>query len=190
MLRARERDLVRLRRILKLMKPFGGGGIEEKNYDDYGFITTAFTVYSSVMSLPEIALNKGYVCNLNPLCKCGYHFVLLTAYTKDNVGKRFFSCGSSKYMNLSYSYLRWIFLAGVISSCGLVIELIGCAKQLVIHFRTSCVDYETKLMASRNEVATQKETMQSMSEELAKTHVELDLLLKEKRQSMNLLGLR
>ncbi|KAM7273433.1 hypothetical protein ACFE04_028097 [Oxalis oulophora] len=118
------------------------------------FITTAFNVYSSVMSLPDIALNKGYVCNLNPLCKCGYHAVLLTAYTEDNVGKRFFSCGSSE------------------------------AKQLVLHLRTTCVEYESKLMAANNEVVTQKETLKSMSEELGKTRVELDLLLKEKKQSV------
>ncbi|KAM7275533.1 hypothetical protein ACFE04_017399 [Oxalis oulophora] len=137
------------------------------------FLTTAFTVYSSVMSLPDIALNKGYV--LNPLCKCGYHSVLLTAYTEDNVGKGFFSCGTSE-VDISNKCNFFMWFGDV--------ELIGWAKQLVLHLRTSCVEYETKLMATRNEVATQKETMQSMSEELAKTRVELDLLLKEKRQSV------
>ncbi|KAM7261780.1 hypothetical protein ACFE04_020857 [Oxalis oulophora] len=114
------------------------------------FITTAFTIYSSVMSLPDIALNKGYVCNLNPLCKCGNHSVLLTAYTEDNVGKRFFSCGSAEVdISSRCNFFMWF----------RDVELIGWTKELVIHLRSSCVDYETKLMASRNEVATQKETM-------------------------------
>ncbi|KAM7252470.1 hypothetical protein ACFE04_024353 [Oxalis oulophora] len=56
------------------------------------------------------------------------------------------------------------------------VELNGWAKQLVIHLRSSCVEYDTKLMASMNEAAAQKETMRSMSEELAKMRVELDLL--------------
>ncbi|KAM7250592.1 hypothetical protein ACFE04_022475 [Oxalis oulophora] len=64
------------------------------------------------------------------------------------------------------------------------VELNGWAKELVIHLRSSCVEYDTKLMASMNEVAAQKETMRSMSEELAKMRVELDLLLKEKKQSV------
>ncbi|KAM7251164.1 hypothetical protein ACFE04_023047 [Oxalis oulophora] len=139
------------------------------------FIITVFNVYSSVMSLPDIALNKGYVCNLNPLCKCGYHAVLLTAYTEDNVGKRFFSCGSSEVdISKKCNFFMWFG----------DVELIGWAKQLVLHLRTTCVEYESKLMAANNEVVTQKETLKSMSEELGKTRVELDLLLKEKKQSV------
>ncbi|KAM7256269.1 hypothetical protein ACFE04_012010 [Oxalis oulophora] len=139
------------------------------------FMTTAFTVYSSVMSLPDIALNNGYVCNLNPLCNCGYHSVLLTAYTEDNVGKRFFSCGSAEVViSNRCNFFMWFG----------DVELNGWAKQLVMHLRSSCVEYETKLLASTNEVATVKETMRTMSEELAKTRLELDLLLKEKKQSV------
>ncbi|KAM7270828.1 hypothetical protein ACFE04_030042 [Oxalis oulophora] len=102
------------------------------------------------MSLPEIAMNKGYVCHLNPLCKCGVHSVLLTAYTEDNVGKIFF-----------------------------FVRIYG-----VMHLRTSCNDFESKLIATRNELAIQKEEMQSVSVELAKTRTELEFILNDKTQSL------
>ncbi|KAM7262748.1 hypothetical protein ACFE04_000431 [Oxalis oulophora] len=127
------------------------------------------------MSLPEIAMKKGYVCQLNPLCKCGIHSVLLTAYTKDNVGKRFFSCGFME-VNISNMWNFFMWFGDV--------ELIGWAKKLVMHLRTSCNDFESKLIATRNELAIQKEEMQSMSIELAKTRTQLEILLTDKTQSL------
>ncbi|KAM7262008.1 hypothetical protein ACFE04_021085 [Oxalis oulophora] len=128
-----------------------------------------------MMSLPEIAMNKGYVCHLNPLCKCGVHSVLLTAYTEDNVGKRFFSCGSME--------------VNITNKCDFImwfgdVELIGWPKQLVMHLRTSCNDFESKLIATRNELAIQKEEMQSVSVELAKTRTQLEFILTDKTQSL------
>ncbi|KAM7263679.1 hypothetical protein ACFE04_001362 [Oxalis oulophora] len=133
-------------------------------------MTAAFTVYSSMMSLPEIAMNKGYVCHLNPLCKCGIHSVLLTTYTEDNVGKRFFHVNISNMCN----FFMWFG----------DVELIGWAKQLAMHLRTSCNDFESKLIATRNEFTIQKEEMQSMSVELAKTRTQLEILLTDKTQSL------
>ncbi|KAM7271537.1 hypothetical protein ACFE04_030751 [Oxalis oulophora] len=124
-------------------------------------MTVAFSVYSSVMSLPEIVMNKGYVCHLNPICKCGVHSVLLTAYTEDNVGKRFF--------------FMWIYGD---------FELLGWAKHLGLHLRTSCNDFESKLIAKTNELAIQKEEMQSLSLELEKTHCQLEIILTDKIQSL------
>ncbi|KAM7266143.1 hypothetical protein ACFE04_019527 [Oxalis oulophora] len=127
-------------------------------------MTAAFSVYSSFMSLPEIATNKGYVCHPNPLCKCGVHSVLLIAYTEDNVGKRFFSCGST----MEFGDL----------------ELLGWAKHLVLHLRTSCNDFESKLIEKTYELAIQKEEMQSLSFELAKTRCQLEIILTDKIQSL------
>ncbi|KAM7266156.1 hypothetical protein ACFE04_019540 [Oxalis oulophora] len=127
------------------------------------------------MSLPEIAMNKGYVCHLNPLCKCGVYSVLCTAYTEDNVGKIFFSCGSME-VNIANrcDFIMWFG----------DVELIGWAKQLVMHLHKSCNDFESKLIATRNELAIQKEEMQSLSVELVKTRTELDLNLTDKTQSL------
>ncbi|KAM7251828.1 hypothetical protein ACFE04_023711 [Oxalis oulophora] len=133
------------------------------------FMTTAFTVYSSVMSLPDIALNKGYVCNLNPLCNMGITLCFLLPTRRITSTRDFFRVDLRRC-----NFFMWFG----------DVELNGWAKQLVIHLRSSCVEYDTKLMASMNEVAAQKETMRSMSEELAKMRVELDLLLKEKKQSV------
>ncbi|KAM7261767.1 hypothetical protein ACFE04_020844 [Oxalis oulophora] len=138
-------------------------------------MTAAFSGYSSVMSLPEIAMNKGYVCHLNPVCKCGVHSVLLTAYTEDNVGKRFFSCGSME-VNISNRCNFFMWFGDF--------DLLGWAKHLVLHLRTSCNDFESKLIAKTNELAIQKEEMQSLSLELEKTRCQLEIILTDKIQSL------
>ncbi|KAM7255227.1 hypothetical protein ACFE04_020468 [Oxalis oulophora] len=63
--------------------------------------------YSPYFSTPEVALNKGLVCNLNPLCNCGYYSVLMTSYTDENMGKRFFSCGSSE-ATINNDAVQWL----------------------------------------------------------------------------------
>ncbi|KAM7275066.1 hypothetical protein ACFE04_016932 [Oxalis oulophora] len=139
-------------------------------------MTAAFFVYSSFMSLPEIATNKGYVCHLNPLCKCGVHSVLLTAYTEDNVGKRFFSCASTMEVNISNRCNFFMWFGDL--------EFLGWAKHLVLHLRTSCNDFESKLIEKTYELAIQKEEMQSLLFELTKTRCQLEIILTDKIQSL------
>ncbi|KAM7270020.1 hypothetical protein ACFE04_029234 [Oxalis oulophora] len=103
-------------------------------------------------------MNKGLVCNLNPLCKCGYHSVLLTSYTDEHFGKRFFSCGSNEVcLGKFCNFFLWLG----------DVDLNDWNRQLVTHLHLGCVEliYEKILLV--NEDTGNNDAVQLVSNEVA-----------------------